>query len=165
MDKTLGTKILELRKENKMTQEELAFKLGVTSQAVSKWENDSCYPDIDILINIADLFGCTLDELFGRQKSETRIVPDSMRCDINKMLLRIKISSEEDEEKTKVNVNLPVSLILTCYQEGKKVPIVEEKLKNLNIDLEQIIMLIRSGVVGNLVEIESGKNYIQVFVE
>ncbi|WP_273399142.1 helix-turn-helix domain-containing protein, partial [Traorella massiliensis] len=46
--KTLGTKIAEYRKLKKMTQEELASKLNVSSQAVSKWENDLSIPDLPI---------------------------------------------------------------------------------------------------------------------
>ena len=97
--------------------------------------------------------------------NETRILPEEMRPNINQMLLKIKITSEDEGENTKVSINLPVALILACYQEGKKVPVIEEKLNGVNIDLEQIIMLIRSGVIGNLVEVESDGNYIQIYVE
>ena len=165
MTKILGSKIQELRKSRKMTQEELAEKLNVTAQAVSKWENGNCYPDLDILFEIANLFNCSLDELMGRKNNETKILPEEMRKDINKMLLKVRITSEDDNNKTKVNVNLPVSLIVACYNEGKKIPVIEEKLKGMEIDLEQIIMLINNGVVGNLVEIESDGNFIQIFVE
>lgn len=165
MAKTLGNRIQELRKERKMTQEELAEKLDVTPQAVSKWETDNSYPDISLLVELANLFNCTVDELLGRKNNETKVLPEDMRKDINKMLLKIRITSEEENEKTKVNINLPVALILACYDEGKKIPVIEEKLNGMNIDLEQIIMLISNGVVGNLIEIESDGNFIQIFVE
>lgn len=164
MAKTLGNRIQELRKERKMTQEELAEKLDVTPQAVSKWETDNSYPDISLLVELANLFNCTVDELLGRKNNETKVLPEDMRKDINKMLLKIRITSEENE-KTKVNINLPVSLILACYDEGKKIPVIEEKLNGMNIDLGQIIMLISNGVVGNLIEIETDGNFIQIFVE
>ena len=51
-----------------MTQEALARKLDVTNQAVSKWESGQCCPDISLLPRIADIFGITMDELFGRAK-------------------------------------------------------------------------------------------------
>lgn len=165
MKKTLGNKIQELRKSKKMTQEELAEKLGVTPQAVSKWETDNSYPDIDLLVEIADLFNCTVDELLGRKNNDTRVLTDDMKKDINKMLLKVRITSEEDDDKTKVDINLPISLILTCYNQGKKVPVIEEQLDKMEIDLKEIIMLINNGVVGNLVEIESDRNHIQIFVE
>ena len=63
---TLGARICALRKAQGMTQEQLAEKLSVTFQAVSKWENDIACPDVLLLPQIADVFGITTDELFGR---------------------------------------------------------------------------------------------------
>ena len=63
---TLGTQIGLYRRKVNMTQEALAQKLGVTNQAVSKWESEQCCPDITLLPQIADIFGISLDELFGR---------------------------------------------------------------------------------------------------
>ncbi len=67
---TLGNKIAALRKELGLTQEALAQKLEVTNQAVSKWESDSCCPDIMLLPRLADVFGVTIDALFGREPQE-----------------------------------------------------------------------------------------------
>ena len=55
------------RKRLDLTQEGLALKLGVTNQAVSKWESGQSCPDIALLPSLADLFGITIDELFGRE--------------------------------------------------------------------------------------------------
>ena len=63
----IGAQIARLRRERGMTQEQLAGRLGVTFQAVSKWENAAACPDIALLPELADLFGITLDELFGRK--------------------------------------------------------------------------------------------------
>lgn len=54
------------RKRQGLTQEELARKLGVTNQAVSKWESAQCCPDIHLLPLLADAFAISIDELFGR---------------------------------------------------------------------------------------------------
>ena len=62
----LGTMISSLRKEKGMTQDALAKQLGVTFQAVSKWENGLSCPDIVMLPELADLFGVSIDALFGR---------------------------------------------------------------------------------------------------
>ena len=64
---TLGSRIAALRKEMGLTQEALAQKLEVTNQSVSKWESDQCCPDILLLPKIADIFGITMDALFGRE--------------------------------------------------------------------------------------------------
>ena len=65
MKETMGQIIRKLRKERKLTQEELAEQLGVTFQAVSKWENDAGMPDISQVVPIAHVFGVSTDVLFG----------------------------------------------------------------------------------------------------
>lgn len=59
----LGEKLAKLRREKNYTQEQLAELLGVSRQAVSKWESDSAYPETEKLIRLAKLYGCSLDEL------------------------------------------------------------------------------------------------------
>lgn len=67
------SKILkDLRKEKKVTQEQLAHALGVSPQAVSKWENSS-YPEGDLLPAIADFFGVSIDYLYGRSDRDKSI--------------------------------------------------------------------------------------------
>ena len=63
----LAANILNHRKKCGLSQEELAKKLGVTFQAVSKWENAKAAPDITFLLIMADIFGCYIDELFSRE--------------------------------------------------------------------------------------------------
>ena len=65
---TIGKNIAELRKSNRMTQEQLAETLGVSSQTISKWENEITMPDIMLLPVIADCFDITVDELYGGRK-------------------------------------------------------------------------------------------------
>lgn len=63
---TMGERIKELRKDAGMTQEELGNKIGVSAQAVSKWECGSV-PDTELIPKIADCFGVSVDALFGRE--------------------------------------------------------------------------------------------------
>lgn len=56
------------RKRQGLTQEELAKRLGVTNQSVSKWESAQCCPDIGLLPMLADIFEISIDELFGRKR-------------------------------------------------------------------------------------------------
>ena len=69
---TIGKNIAELRKSNGMTQEQLAEILGVSSQTVSKWENDTTMPDIMLLPTIAGCFDITVDELYGGRKPKEK---------------------------------------------------------------------------------------------
>ena len=65
---TLGKIIKQLRKETFLSQEQLAAKLNITAQAVSKWENEESYPDILFLPKIAAIFGVKIDELFDYEE-------------------------------------------------------------------------------------------------
>lgn len=67
-----GNKIRQLRYRSNMTQEQLAEKLGVGAQAVSKWENSASMPDISLLPAISETFGVSIDELFDLS-SEQRL--------------------------------------------------------------------------------------------
>ena len=60
-----GDKLVELRKKNGYSQEELAEKLGVSRQSVSKWESNNTYPETDKIIQIANLFDCSMDDLIN----------------------------------------------------------------------------------------------------
>ncbi len=68
----IGEKIRELRRRNGKTQEDLATALGVTCQAVSRWEASGGYPDMEILPSIANYFGVSIDTLFGFQSDRDR---------------------------------------------------------------------------------------------
>ncbi|MCX4355697.1 MAG: helix-turn-helix domain-containing protein [Oscillospiraceae bacterium] len=62
---TIGENIRAFRKQNGLTQEELAGRLGVTYQAVSKWEHGTTAPDISLLPGLAAVFGTSIDALMG----------------------------------------------------------------------------------------------------
>lgn len=65
MKLSIGENIRKYRKQADLTQEELADKLGVSYQSVSRWENGSTYPDIELLPAIAELLSGSVDELMG----------------------------------------------------------------------------------------------------
>lgn len=77
METVFSSQLQKLRKERNVTQEALAIHLGVSPQAVSKWENGS-YPDGDLLPKIADFFGVSIDYLYGRAKDDSSIVQQIM---------------------------------------------------------------------------------------
>ncbi len=72
MQINIGLKIKELRKRDGRTQEAMATALGVTGQAISRWEANGGYPDVEIMPAIANYFHVTIDELFGYSEDRTQ---------------------------------------------------------------------------------------------
>lgn len=70
----MGKHIAALRRAKGLTQDELAERLGVSPQAVSKWENDLSCPDIMLLPRLAKIFGVTVDELLGATPPQNRCI-------------------------------------------------------------------------------------------
>lgn len=107
--KQLGNNIAKFRKERGMTQDNLAELLSVSPQAVSKWENDVSYPDIEMLPKLANIFGISMDTLFSNPVTpETEFVEPENRKDPDKMLFKIRVKSQKGDT---VSVNLPISLL------------------------------------------------------
>ena len=84
MQLDLGQKIRELRRRDGRTQEALAEAIGVTSQAVSRWEANGGYPDMEIIPSIANYFGISIDELFGYNNERSKKI-DELAAKIDQM--------------------------------------------------------------------------------
>ena len=69
---TLGQRLLKARKETGLSQEELAEQLGVSRQAVSKWENDSGYPEMEKMIRLSQIYQVSLDYLVGNEQEQNQ---------------------------------------------------------------------------------------------
>lgn len=163
MNTTLGNRIAMFRKQRKMTQDELAERLGLSSQAVSKWENDLSCPDIMLLPELARLLETTVDELLtGEHVPQTRLVPEKERKKPEDMLLRICMDTEDGD---RLRVNLPLPLVrMGMAMNGMGIQMNGSKALE-QLDVEQILQLADSGVMGKLVEMESGGDRIEVWVE
>ena len=166
MKKTIGQKIAEKRKAKGLTQEMLAEAMGVSSQAVSKWENDLSCPDITLLPSLTKRLGMTLDELLIDEDDapKAEVVPKEERKDFNKMMLRIYVRSAGGDL---VKVNLPLPLIKALMDMGVSPSVVGgEKIKDVNVDWSSIILMIENGVIGKLVEVESANgDTVEIVVE
>lgn len=84
MQLDLGNKIRQLRHRDGRTQEALAEALGVTPQAVSRWEANGSFPDMNLIPSIANYFGVTIDELFGYENDRERRI-DALVTEIDNM--------------------------------------------------------------------------------
>lgn len=76
----LGKQIAYYRKQKELTQDALAKQLNISNQAVSKWESNQSYPDITLLVQLADIFEISLDQLFGRtcENTQANIAMDAL---------------------------------------------------------------------------------------
>ena len=161
--KALGTKISELRKARGMTQDELADKMGVSPQAVSKWENDLSMPDLPVLIELSDFFHISLDDFLKEKVQTVDLLPVDKRKDIEQIFLRVYVDSENGE---RVRVNLPLALVKMARDMGLDIPQMTDNPMMQKIDLGMIMQLIESGVIGKLVEVDSANgDHVEVIVE
>mgnify|MGYP003291280750 CR=1 FL=1 len=107
----IGLNIRILRKNADLSQEMLAERLGVTFQAVSRWERNESYPDITLLPAIANFFGVTVDFLLGteREKEEEevkRIVEQCQECEIHYKVEEMRCVIEDGLKKYSGNFTL-----------------------------------------------------------
>ena len=152
MKETFGQRFARLRKNLGFKQDDIAEKVNISAQAVSKWENDLSAPDISTLPILADILNVSLDELLGREVEQTKIIPEEERKDINSMLFKINILSADGDI---VKFNIPLAFLLLCIDAGMELPNINGKDSLKNIDFNQIFILINAGVIGKLVEVES----------
>lgn len=161
---TLGERIGSLRREKGYTQEELAEKLSVSPQAVSKWENDISCPDIMLLPEIARLFDVTVDSLLGCEPEKpVQLVPREQRRKLEDLMLRIIVDSNDGD---KVRINLPMQLIKVGIETGMNISSMSDKGSLKDIDFNQILSMAENGLLGKLVEVDSSDgDHVQIVVE
>ena len=99
MNIEIANRLVELRKKNNLSQEELASRLGISRQAVSKWERAESSPDTDNLICLAKLYGVSLDELLNCDDSIDDIVNNEKTADPE---TRKTVYTEDD---TKISID------------------------------------------------------------
>lgn len=98
----IGQQIIRYRKQQALSQEELAEKVYVSRQSISNWENDKTYPDIHSLLLLSQIFQVSLDQL--------------IKGDIEKMKYTItQVDKKNFERDTKVMVTLMILLMISSY--------------------------------------------------
>lgn len=166
MNSTLGNRIAILRRAKELKQDELAEKLGVSPQAVSKWENDQTCPDISLLPLLSKILGVSVDELLSGQKEEAptvRLLPAGERKDIGDMMIRIVLTSMSGDM---ARVNLPLAIIEVMMESEMNLSQISGNQALKSIDLGRIMDMVRWGAIGNLVEVESADgDTVRIFVE
>ena len=172
---TIGKNIAELRKNSGMTQEQLAETLGVSSQSVSKWENDVTMPDIMLLPVIAGCFDITVDELYGsinpkekRQAVDYDEIPEMLYDTIIDLTQRGWVCSTEGKD-----LETEKERMKNYLEENRQVKTVTFSNKNGAVIATSEIGLLHRGkanadqltgsVIGRVLEVLSKPNVRKVF--
>lgn len=172
MSKTLGEKLAALRKQSGLTQDAVAEYIGVSPQAVSKWETDASCPDIMFLPKIAKLYGVSIDDLFSDDapharpaaeenfgKAETHAIKS---VNTDELYLYVYVNSRTGDE---VKVHVPLPLVRELLNTGKNVSgLFGTDLSG--IDLESIFACVQSGQIGEIATVTtSNGDLVRIVVE
>lgn len=159
-NETLGRRIARLRLEHGMTQERLARELGVTAQAVSKWENDLSAPDIMLLPELARTLGVTVDALLGAGEpasgasegaaAEAVAEPEPVSEEPPARARRLHIQVHDADDGDDVNINVPLGLASAVLRTGVGVNVFDN-----DVDTRLLADAISRGEPGTLVEVNS----------
>ena len=160
---TLGVRIAALRATQNMKQNDLAECLGVSAQAVSKWENDVSAPDISMLPALADVLSVSVDELLTGEKKQPDVRVVEQSNGTKNCMLHIYVDSVDGDH---VRVNLPLALVKAGLEMGVSMPAVTNNEAIKGVDFSQIISLVDQGLVGKLVEVDSADgDHVEIVVE
>lgn len=113
--KKIGVFLKELRKESGFTQEQLSEKLGVSNRSVSRWENGSNMPDFDMVIEMANLYDVTIEELLDGERKENMIEKEEETT-------LLKVAEYENESKIKYTKRIRGVLVAALI--AQMVPVV-----------------------------------------
>ncbi len=166
---TLGRRIQALRKEAAFTQETLAEKMGITAQAVSKWENDLSCPDIMTLPSLARVLHTTVDALLTGESAASAASAPARKPE--ELVVRMTIATE-DGDRFQVNLPFTVFRLAAMYDmleisvgtKDGNVPVGEFLQTLAHLDLKQLVRLIEGGARGVLVDAGTD-HHLTVWVE
>lgn len=140
--KGFGDRISKARKEKGLTQEELALRLGVTPQAISKWEREAGFPDIEMLYYICELLDCSADYLLQRDVS------------------RLSLTENDDEQQKKQLLYDILAEPLLLEIGTGLIPLIEEENKNRFPSIRKLReeLAVQSGVLLPVLRIRDNIN-------
>lgn len=153
MEETLGKRITLLRRKRGITQEYLAGALGISPQAISKWENDQSTPDVSLLVKLADVLETTTDYLLTGDKEPKVTWNPNDKGKQRVKTIRIEVAGQDGRI---TNVRIPFSL---CKAMGKLSVNITDSVSGAEKmsmeDFEQLLFLAGEGVTGLLLEVNS----------
>ena len=143
---SLGERLLELRKSKHLSQEELAYKLDVTRQTISKWETDQSTPDFDKIMPLCELYGITSDELLTGAFKE-KVKEESKNNKGKKLGLVISIFLFflaiawvvlADEFSVPDGINVPIFLLIIAFGDQKQFDNIEKNIESYQSRIAQL---------------------------
>ncbi len=152
---TIGSRIAQGRKSKGYTQEEFSQMLGVTPQAVSKWENDSSCPDIQLLPQIAQILGMTTDEILsGKKAEEPKSAP---KIDVDTSKLKININVVKPNQNP-IYVSLPFVMVKNFAKIGNGISGIVGNGTIDNVKFDEILTLVENGATGEILNVVAEDN-------
>ena len=158
MKEFIGEHIAYYRKKAGMTQEQLSEKMGVTAQAVSKWENGLTCPDLDSVARLSEILGVSVEQLIHGDSALPSVkVVETPQVGRRVLCIHVQVKGPAT---TNVTVRFPVELVLKAYEMGSLESLVGDEAPFV----EQAIEMIRQGTVGSLVDVETEETVVKLEV-
>ena len=161
---TIGQNIAYFRKQKQLTQEELAEKMSVTAQAVSKWECDASYPDITVINSLAKVLGISVDSIFNGSK-EIPEMKETTPEKIDRRILRIYVQAtkaENEESDTTIITRFPVAAINKAIENGTLAKLVGD---DAYAEVVNTLGMVDTGITGPIVEVNNPEARVIISVE
>ena len=157
---TIGQNIAELRKKKGLTQEELAEKMCVTAQAVSKWERDASYPDVTVLSALAQALGVSVAAIIEGEQS----VPELKEAAADAIARRVLvIKFHMGPANMDMKVQFPVIALKKMMDNGMLLQMIgEEDYPQVSSMLESAV---ETGCVGPIMSVDNNDMQVRIAVE
>ena len=153
---TIGQNIAYFRKQKNMTQEELAEKMSVTAQAISKWECDTSYPDITVLQTLSKTLGVSVTELLEGIQAPAEI-KDAPKEVIDRRIVRIEVKTDG----TTIVTRFPVPAMKKAVENGTLERLIGDDFE----EVASILGMIDAGITGHLVDVNTPNAQVVITVE
>ena len=163
---TIGSNIAYFRKKAGFTQEELSEIMNITSQAISKWENDLSYPDLANAQKLACVLKVSMEELLnGDTKHPVATNADAEQIARRILVIHVQTAPNESygTKATSSTVCIPVSVLLNAFENGTLHELLGEDITGSQA--EMIINIIKQGVTGTIIDQQTQDVSIQITVE
>ncbi|MBO5939490.1 MAG: helix-turn-helix domain-containing protein [Clostridia bacterium] len=151
----LGKNIAYFRKEKGLTQAELGVLLGVSNQAVSKWETEQTMPDVMLLPNLAKVLDVSIDALYGDFTTEKHQEIGINVSEDDRRILTISVPTNGVDVKTR----LPVVAIQSIFGNALLKDCLPEE------EIEALLSMLENDTRGTLLNVDSGECKVTISVE